>query len=321
MEKFKVLRARLRKKLDKGEFILAPGAYDALTARVLERAGYEAVYMTGHGVGASMLAWTDVGLTTMTEMFLTIKNICNAINIPLITDMDTGYGNAVNVIRAMREFEQAGMAAFHIEDQAGSKKCGFMKGKLLVSKEEMVGKIRACVEAREDPNLIIIARCDARAIEGNEGMYDRLRAYKKAGADVLFPEAPRDVKDIIEDAKQLEPPLFLQGAFSHRYGLTFKEMAEMGYAMHILPELAFTVAPKAVYDAAMEIKKAGRITDLVGEGKALPWEVVQELIRLPEVEEYEEKFLPKDERAARWGGEKLPDKYFVEGLQDKPGKG
>jgi len=179
MKKFMALRAKLRKKLEKRELIIAPGAYDALTARIFEKAGYEAVYVTGHGVGAGMLGWTDVGLTTMTEMVWAIRNICSAVNLPVIADMDTGYGNVVNVMRAVKEYEQAGVAAFQIEDQTLPKKCGFMKGKALIAKEEMVGKIKAAIEAREDPNLLIIARCDARAIEGPEGLYQSVVNQRK----------------------------------------------------------------------------------------------------------------------------------------------
>ena len=312
MEKFKILRARLREKVDKRELVIAPGAYDALTARIFEKAGYEAVYMTGHGVGAGMLAWTDVGLTTMTEMVWAARNICNAVNVPVIADMDSGYGNAVNAVRAVREYEQAGVAAFQLEDQANPKKCGFMQGKILISKEEMMGKIKAAASAREDSNLLIIARCDARELEGNEGLYDRVKAYAKAGADLVYPEAPRNTEDIRQDAKSIEAPLFFIGGWlSKRYGLTFNDIAKMGYAIMILPEIAFTVAPKAVYDAAMEIKRTGTNPDFEAQGKAFPWNELQEIIRLSEVREIEEKFLPSEQKIARWGSEKLPKEYYT----------
>jgi 2-methylisocitrate lyase-like PEP mutase family enzyme len=319
MEKFKKLRVKLREKIDKKEMVVAPGSYDALTARAIEKAGWEAVYLTGHGVGAGMLAWTDVGLTTMTEMVWAAKNICNAINVPLISDMDTGYGNAVNVMRAVREFEQAGVAAVQFEDQAMPKKCGFMKGKALISKEEMVGKIRAAVEAREDPNFLLIARCDARAVEGPESMYDRLNAYAEAGADLLYPEAPRDGEDVKEDAKRVKgAPLYLIGNWlGTRYGLTLKEVEEMGYAVVILPELAFTVAPKAVYDIALEIKKTGEYPDFVKQGKQFSWDEIQELIRLPEVNRIEKTYLPKDVKMLRWGSENLPNSedYYIKDMR------
>lgn len=310
MKRFERLRAELKEKVDKRKLVVAPGAYDALTARVIEKVGFEAVYMTGHGTGAGMLAWTDVGMTTMTEMVRNARNICNSINLPVIADMDTGYGNAVNVIRAVREYEQAGVAAFHIEDQVAPKKCGFMKGKMCIPVEEMVGKIKAAVEAREDPNLLIIVRCDARAPLGAEEMYKRCRAYLDAGADVIFPEAPLTPEDIKQDSewgKSIKVPLLLNGV---RYGLAIKDVAEMGFAILILPSIAFSVTPKAVYDVLMELKTTGRYPDLVKDGRAFPWEEVQELLRLPEVRKYEEKFLPKEEKLARWGSEEVPQEYF-----------
>ena len=310
MKKFETMRAKLKEKVEKRELVVAPGAYDALTARVVEKAGFEAVYITGHGTGAGMLAWTDVGMTTMTEMANNARNICNAVNIPVIADMDTGYGNAVNVVRAVREFEQAGVAAFHIEDQVTPKKCGFMKGKMCIAMEEMIGKIRAAVEAREDPNLLIITRCDARAPLGVEELYKRCQAYFKAGADVIFAEAPLKKEDVVEDAKwakSINAPLLLNGL---RHGFSVPEIAALKYVFLILPGIAFTVAPKAVYDVLMEFKQTGRYPDLEREGKAFPFPVIQELIRLPEVRNYEERFLPQEERMARWGSEAVPEDYF-----------
>lgn len=317
MKRFERLRAELREKVERRKLVVAPGAYDALTARVVEKAGFEAVYMTGHGTGAGMLAWTDVGMTTMTEMVRNAKNICNAVHLPVIADMDTGYGNAINVIRAVREYEQAGVAAFHIEDQMAPKKCGFMKGKICIPTEEMVGKIKAAAEAREDPNLLIIVRCDARAPLGAEEMYKRCQAYWKAGADVIFAEAPLTLEDMKKDSawgKSIGVPLLLNGV---RHGLTLKDVADLGYAILILPIIAFTVAPKAVYDVLTELKETGRYADLEKQGKAFPWEEVQELIRLPEVRQYEERYLPQEEKLARWGSEGVPGEYF-RGLGNDP---
>ncbi len=317
MKRFELLRAELREKVERRKLVVAPGAYDALTARVVEKAGFEAVYMTGHGTGAGMLAWTDVGMTTMTEMVRNAKNIWNAVHLPVIADMDTGYGNAINVIRAVREYEQAGVAAFHIEDQMAPKKCGFMKGKICIPTEEMVGKIKAAAEAREDPNLLIIVRCDARAPLGAEEMYKRCQAYWKAGADVIFAEAPLTLEDMKKDSawgKSIGAPLLLNGV---RHGLTLKDVADLGYAILILPIIAFTVAPKAVYDVLTELKETGRYADLEKQGKAFPWEEVQELIRLPEVRQYEERYLPQEEKLARWGSEGVPGEYF-RGLGNDP---
>jgi 2-methylisocitrate lyase-like PEP mutase family enzyme len=310
MKQFENLRAKLREKVAKRELVVAPGAYDALSARVIERAGFEAAYMTGHGTGAGMLAWSDVGLTTMTEMVWNARNICSAIRIPLIADMDTGYGNAVNVVRAVRDFEQSGVAAVHIEDQVMPKKCGFMQGKLVIPLEEMVGKIKAAVAAREDRNFLIIARCDARAVLGAEEMYRRCEAYWKAGADVIFPEAPltdEDVKKDVEWGKAVGAPLFLNAV---RYGLDTQKIAALGYAIMILPIIAFPVAANAMYDVLMELKKTGRYEDLEKQGKAFSFQAIQELIRLPEIKKYEETYLPKEIKMERWGAEEVPPEPF-----------
>jgi 2,3-dimethylmalate lyase len=319
MKKFERLRAKLREKVERRELVVAPGSYDALSARVIERAGFEAAYMTGHGVGAGMLAWSDVGLTTMTEMVWNARNICNAINIPLIADMDTGYGNAVNVVRAVRDFEQAGVAAVHIEDQVMPKKCGFMQGKLVIPMDEMVGKIKAAVAAREDRNFLIIVRCDARAVLGADEMYRRCEAYLQAGADVIFPEAPLADEDIKRDAewgKKVGAPLLLNAV---KYGIDFKEIAALRYAILILPITAFSVAAKAMYDVLVDLKKTGRYVDLEKQGKAFSFHVIQELIRLPEIKKYEEEYLPQEIKMARWGSEEVPPEPF-RGLGPEEGK-
>ena len=322
MERFRRLRAQLRERIDRGELVVALGAHDALSARVFEKAGYNAVYMTGHGVSASLLAWTDVGLTSSTEVLTTARNMCNAINVPLIADVDTGYGNAVNMTRTVRDFEQAGVAMIQFEDQAMPKKCGFMKGKALISKEEMVGKIKAAVAAREDSNFLLCARCDARAVEDADSMYDRLHAYSEAGADFVYPEAPRHGDDVREDAKRLKglkAKLYLIGNWlGPRYGLTFKDVADLGYSVMILPEIGFTVMPKALYDVAVELKKTGTYPDLVKQGKQMAIEEVQELIRLPEVHNLEQTYLPPDVKMERWkSSDALPDAshYFIDNMQ------
>jgi len=319
MRKFEERRAALKDRIDRKELTVAPGAYDALTARAVEAAGWEAVYMSGHGVSAGMLAYTDVGLLSMTEMVQSAHNMAQAISVPLIADMDTGYGNAVNVTRAIREFEQAGVAAVQMEDQAMPKKCGFMKGKALVSKDEMVGKIRAAVAAREDPNFLIVARCDARAVEGAEAMYARLEAYAEAGADLLYAEAPEDATDIRTDAtKLIGAPTYLIGLWlTQRYGMTFKDVADLGYAVLIMPELSYTIVPQAVYAAAKEMREKGEYPDFIAQGRQMNWENFQDLIRLPEVSRLEEMYLPDDVKEQRWGSTDLPgeDNYYIKDMK------
>ena len=319
MRKFETIRAGLKDRIDRGELTIAPGAFDAMTARAVETAGWEAVYMSGHGVSAGMLAYTDVGLLSMSEMVQSAHNMAQAISVPLIADMDTGYGNAVNVTRAVREFEQAGVAAVQMEDQAMPKKCGFMKGKALVSKDEMVGKIRAAVAAREDPNFLIVARCDARAVEGAEAMYARLEAYAEAGADLLYAEAPEDADDIRADATNvIGAPTYLIGLWlTQRYGMTFKDVADLGYAVLIMPELSYTIVPQAVYAAAKEMREQGAYPDFISQGRQMTWENFQDLIRLPEVSRLEETYLPDEVKQERWGSTDLPgeDNYYIEQMR------
>ncbi|MBV8941801.1 MAG: isocitrate lyase/PEP mutase family protein [Solirubrobacterales bacterium] len=180
----------LRELLKGPEPVLAPGAFDGLSARLIEAAGFPAVYMTGFGSAASLLGRPDVGLLGMSEMVNNARRIVEAVQVPVVADADTGYGNPVNVIRTVHEYERAGVAAIHLEDQLVPKKCGHMEGKQLVSGEEMVAKVRAAVAARHT-DLILIARTDARAVEGMGSALERARAYREAGADVLFVEAPR----------------------------------------------------------------------------------------------------------------------------------
>ena len=166
-------------------YTIVPGAHDTLTARLVQVAGFEAVYLTGGGYSRAN-GYPDMGLLTMTEIMEYISRTVEAVDIPVIADMDAGYGNALNVIRSVREYEKTGVAAFHLEDQVSPKKCGHYEGKQLVSKAEMVGKIKAAVDTRRDADMVIIARSDARAVEGLQAAIDRMNAYLEAGADVGF---------------------------------------------------------------------------------------------------------------------------------------
>ena len=182
--------ATLRELLAGPEPVLAPGAYDALSARLVERAGFPAVYMTGFGASASLLGRPDVGLLSFDEMAGHARRLAQAVSVPLIADADDGYGNPLNVMRTVREYAAAGVAALHIEDQVAPKRCGHMEGKEVIDAAEMVEKVRAAVEARGDGELLIIARTDARAVEGLDAALERARRYREAGADALFVEAP-----------------------------------------------------------------------------------------------------------------------------------
>ena len=200
-------RLRLRDLLSGPRIIIAPGAYDALSARLIEQAGFDVVYMTGSGAANSLLGEPDLGLTTMTEMASQAARICAATTLPVVADADTGYGGPLNVRRTVQEYERAGVAGLHIEDQVFPKRCGHFEGKQVIPVEEMVGKIRAALEARTDPNLVIIARSDAAAVEGLDSALARGRAYEAAGADALFIEAPRAVDELRAIGRSFKLPL------------------------------------------------------------------------------------------------------------------
>jgi 2-methylisocitrate lyase-like PEP mutase family enzyme len=292
------MRAVLRDKIDGKELVVAPGAANPFFARMIEQVGFDAVYMTGGGTASWLLCMPDQGLTTMPEMTMNIRNICNAITVPLIADMDTGFGNAISVMRTVREYEKAGVSGFHIEDQIFPKKCGFMQGKALVPKEEFVGKIKAAVEARDDPNLLIIARCDARGTQTQQDeLYDRCAAYVKAGADAVFPERPLTMKDLENDLKNISAPILLNGL---RLGLSIEEVAEMGFAIVIMWGTTLVPAENAAYDFLMKIKttrKQPEITRLA---------VADDIVGLAEARAYEEQFLPTEELLTRYGSKKVP---------------
>lgn len=200
-------RRRLRELLARDSVLIMPGAYNALSAKLIEQAGFEAVYLTGADTANSMTGMPDIGLLTLTEMTFTAKNICKAVRLPVVADADTGYGNAINVMRTVWEYEQAGLAGMHIEDQITPKRCGHVEGKECVALEEMVGKVRAAAAARRDPDFVTIARIDARAPLGFDEAVKRGRACAKAGADVIFPEAMVSREEFAEYARVVKVPL------------------------------------------------------------------------------------------------------------------
>jgi len=308
--KYGLLREKLKKQVEDRDLIIAPGAHGPLYAKLVERAGFECVYMTGYGTVANVLGKPDVGLITMLEMVANLKNMCNVVDIPVLADMDTGYGNAINVMRTVTEYEVAGAAGFHIEDQVTPKRCGFMKGKMLVPVEEMVGKIRASVEARKDNNMIIIARSDARAVEGNESMWERANAYVEAGADVIFPERPESIEDLKGDLKNIKAPLLLNG-IRPQYGVnTVEEIQKLGFSILIMPGATWEPAMRSAYDFLVQIKKTGIYSDhMIGPINFFSRSEFAEIIGLPRIREYEEKFLPKEEIRVRYKSKMVPREF------------
>ncbi|MGH7765457.1 MAG: isocitrate lyase/PEP mutase family protein, partial [Candidatus Dormibacteraceae bacterium] len=250
---------RLRTLLESARPILAPGCYDALGARLIEEAGFSAVYMTGFGTSAGLLGRPDVGLVSMAEMADNARRIVEAVDLPVIADADTGYGNPINVVRTVREYERAGVAALHIEDQVAPKRCGHMEGKQVVSPAEMIEKLRAAVDARVSPELHIIARTDARAVEGLDAAIDRAGRYREAGADVLFVEAPQSVQEIriIAAAFPSVPLLFNYAEGGKTPPIDHALLVELGYAIVIFPIATLLSATSAMREVLARIRLDG----------------------------------------------------------------
>lgn len=229
--------ATFRSLLDSRKMIVAPGAIDCITGRAIARAGFPAVYMTGAGTSAT-LGYPDYGLITMTEMVANASRIVNSIDIPLISDSDTGYGNELNVFRTVQEFERAGVAAIHIEDQVFPKKCGHLDNKELVSREDFVAKIRAAAAARKSKDFCVIARTDSRAVAGLDEAIARANAALANGADVAFVEAPQTLAEIEAVPRQVKGPCLLNVVRGGKTPEVSLEAAErMGYAIAIVPGL------------------------------------------------------------------------------------
>ncbi len=250
-------RKKLRELIARPGYTIVPGAYDPLIARLVQVAGFEAVYITGGGISRSQ-GYPDMGLLTLTENVQTLCRIVDAVDIPVIADIDTGYGNAINTIRSVREYERAGVAGFHIEDQVAPKKCGHYEGKAVVSVEEMVGKIKAAVDTRRDADMVIIARSDARAIEGLQATIDRVNAYLEAGADVGFVEAPQSIEELAAVPPQLKGPA-LANIFEggKTPALPKKQLEAMGFKLGIYPSQTHRAAIRAAQDVLAVMMRDG----------------------------------------------------------------
>jgi 2,3-dimethylmalate lyase len=248
-------RQRLRALVAERRGLVVPGAYDAVSARLVEQTGFPAVYMTGFGVSAARLGLPDLGFAGLAEMVDQARNLASAVSIPLIADADTGYGNALQVRRTVQQYELAGVAGLHLEDQAAPKRCGHLAGKQVVPVEEFVGRIRAAVEARTDPDLLIIARTDAIAVTGFEDAIGRAAAAAGAGADVLFVEAPTSEAEIEALPHRLDRPLLFNYAPSGRSPLLpFARLRALGYAIVIVPVDLLFIATRAMQRALAELR-------------------------------------------------------------------
>jgi 2,3-dimethylmalate lyase len=273
--------AHLRELLKGPEMVLAPFVYDCLQAKIAERTGFAAAYMTGFGTAAAR-GFPDLGLLTMTEMVQNVRAIAHTVHIPIICDADTGYGNPLNVWRTVREYEEAGAAALHIEDQVWPKKCGFLSGKQVIPMEDMVPKVRAACDARRDPNFVIIARTDALAVNGWDDVIRRCHAYREAGADLVFVDGIRTLDDLKNYASRLSDlPLLYNGAL-----LPVSELARYGFRLTI-----HTSSLMAAYvhfrDALRQLKETG-VLDVPITG-SLFGEMI-ELLGVPETEALSKKY-------------------------------
>lgn len=245
----------LRERLTRPGLVIAPGAYDAIGARLIEQAGFEACYMTGAGTSAAH-GYPDFGLLTMTEMVENAAVMTRSIRIPLIADADTGYGNELNVTRTVREYEARGVAAIHIEDQVAPKRCGHLDGKEVISRAEFASKIRAAVEARRSPDFLIIARTDARAALGLDEAIARGKAALEAGADLIFIEATQTMEEVAAVPRQIAGPCMLNVVPGGRTPIfDLREAEAMGYRLAILPGLMLKATIQAGDAALAELKK------------------------------------------------------------------
>jgi 2-methylisocitrate lyase-like PEP mutase family enzyme len=291
---------RLRQLLDAKRTIVAPGCYNALSAKILDTVGFPALYMTGYGTSLSLLGMPDAGLCTMTEMHLNARYIANAVKAPVIADADNGYGNAINVIRTVREYVQTGVAGIHLEDQVIPKRCGHVAGRRVVPIEEAVGKIRAADRARRemDPDFVLIARTDARGAHGGslDDAIRRANAYLEAGADVAFVEGPTSVEEVRRVCREVKGPiLYNQTGVSPRFGLP--ELEDLGIAIVILPGVALRATIQAVYDLGVALRDTGPLAEeaFAARFKDHPLANVHAFAGFDQVQVWEREFLPAED--------------------------
>ncbi|GEL19252.1 isocitrate lyase/PEP mutase family protein [Pseudonocardia asaccharolytica] len=287
-------RARLRELLRTASDdapLVAPGAYDALSARLVEQAGFAVVYMTGFGTTASLIGRPDVGLLTATEMIDNARRIVAAVDVPVIADADTGYGNAINVVRTVAGYEQAGVAGIHLEDQVTPKRCGHLSGKQVIPAGEMVGKIRAAAAARRDPDFVLIARTDAAAVHGLDEAINRARAYADAGADLLFVEAPTSedaLKTVASQLRGLAPLVFNWAEGGRTPPLSLERIGELGYSLVLFPIGTLLAATSGIRALLETVRRDGTPAAALS---GLPtFEGFTDLVGLPEIGALEQRF-------------------------------
>ncbi|MBM9460340.1 isocitrate lyase/phosphoenolpyruvate mutase family protein [Nocardioides sp. zg-536] len=283
-------KSQLRSRLAQERIVVLPGVADAMTARLAEDAGFEAVYVTGAGFANASFGQPDVGLVTMSEVVEHVRRVSRAVGIPVVVDADTGYGGLLNVHRTVQELEHAGAAAIQLEDQAIPKRCGHFDGQSLVSSAEMVSRIAAAVDARRDPELVLIARTDAYQSEGLEGAVARANAYLAAGADLIFVEAPRSAEDLAVLPSRVHGPVLANmvegGKTPWR---SAEELEELGFRVALFANATLRVAMRAAQEALAVLRETGDTKELWP--KMLTWEQRQELIGLSTMQALEQRFV------------------------------
>ena len=279
----------LKKLLVPGAGVLLPGAPNALAARIIESSGFPVVYMTGAGVANSFLGAPDMGLISVTEMAAHVAAFREAVNIPIIADGDTGFGNALNLVRTIKLYERAGASAIQLEDQAFPKRCGHFEGKAVVSKSEMVQKIKAAVDTRIDPDFLILARTDARAVEGFDAALERVAAYKEAGADLLFVEAPQSVEELQRIPREVPGTHICNIVFGGKTPmLPREELAAMGFAGILYANAAMQSAMLAMKRTMAHLREVGSLAG--AEADILPFNERQVFVDYAKWTEMEKRY-------------------------------
>ena len=291
---------QLKRLIQAKEILVMPGVYDALSAKIAEQCGVKAVQVTGYGLAGSNLGLPDVGIMTKTQMVELVRNICNAVSIPVMADGDTGFGNAINLYYAVKEFEAAGAAGINLEDQFFPKRCGHMGGKQIIPFEEAVKKIEAAAAARVDPDFVINARTDAIAVSGVEEAIRRGNAFAKAGADLIFVEAPEEVDDIKRVIQSINAPVSINMIYakgSKTPAVTIKQLEEWGAARVSVPVMPLFAASRALERAYTAVVN----DDVVSmNGEIFEFAEFTDLVGLPFIKELEKRFLDTTELDARY---------------------
>ena len=292
------MTTRLKTLLAGARCIVAPGVADAFAARMVGMENFEACYMTGFGTSLTRLGMPDIGLLTMSEMVDNAARIVDACGIPLVADADTGYGNPMNVRRTIREYERAGVAGVHLEDQAWPKRCGHLAGKRVIPIEEMEAKLKAAVDSRRDADFVVMARTDAIAVEGFEAAVERGARYRAAGADVLFIEAPTSMVQLETISQRFKgvPLLYNMAASGKTPDLDNAAMARLGFRIAIFPNWLLLAAIPAMRRMLRELKTKGSVADIRKD--VATFKEFTDIAGLPEVQALENRYgLPEDQRA------------------------